>query len=68
MPGAVPVSSTYALTNATLPYALAIAKKGWKVATADDRSLASGLNVHDGRIYYEAVATAHNYEYFSKIA
>ena len=63
MPGAVPVASTYALTNATLPYALALANKGWKVATNTDKCLALGLNVHEGRIYYEAVATAHNYEF-----
>ena len=63
MPGAVPVASTYALTNATLPYALALANKGWKIATNTDKGLALGLNVHEGRIYYEAVATAHNYEF-----
>jgi alanine dehydrogenase len=58
MPGAVPHTSTYALTNVTLPYALAIADKGWKQAARDDRSLALGLNVHDGRITYAAVAEA----------
>lgn len=63
MPGAVPVASTYALTNATLPYALAIANKGWRQAIDSDKTLASGLNVHEGKIYYEAVARAHNYEY-----
>jgi alanine dehydrogenase len=62
MPGAVPVASTYALTNATLPYALAIANHGWKKACADDRNLAKGLNVHDGKIYYQAVAKAHGYD------
>ncbi len=63
MPGAVPVTSTYALTNATLPYALAIANKGWREAIRADRALAQGLNVHEGGIYYEAVAKAHNYAY-----
>jgi alanine dehydrogenase len=63
MPGAVPVTSTYALTNATLPYALAIANKGWREAIRVDRGLALGLNVHEGGIYYEAVAKAHNYAY-----
>jgi len=58
MPGAVPHTSTYALTNVTLPYAVAIADKGWKQAARDDRSLALGLNVHDGRITYSAVADA----------
>jgi alanine dehydrogenase len=61
MPGAVPVTSTYALTNATLPYALALANKGWERAIADDKNFAKGLNVHDGKVYYEAVATAHGY-------
>ena len=61
MPGAVPVASTYALTNATLPYALAIANKGWERAIAEDSALALGLNVHAGKIVYEAVALAHGY-------
>lgn len=63
MPGAVPVASTYALTNATLPYALSIAKNGWRVACSKDVNLAKGLNVHDGKIYYGAVADAHGYEH-----
>ena len=63
MPGAVPVTSTYALTNATLPYALAIASKGWRDAMKFDKGLALGLNVHEGGIYYEAIAKAHNYAY-----
>jgi len=63
MPGAVPVTSTYALTNATLPYALSIANHGWKKACEKDPNLAKGLNVHNGQVYYEAVAQAHGYEY-----
>jgi alanine dehydrogenase len=63
MPGAVPVTSTYALTNATLPYALAIANKGWQKALKDDANLAKGLNVCDGTITYEAVAKAHGYQF-----
>jgi len=63
MPGAVPVASTYALTNATLPYALSIAHHGWKEACIRDKSLAKGLNVHNGKIYYAAVAEAHGYEH-----
>lgn len=63
MPGAVPVTSTYALTNATLPYGLSIANKGWPAALKEDKGLALGLNVHEGGIYYEAVAKAHNYPY-----
>lgn len=61
MPGAVPVASTYALTNATLSYALAIADKGWKRATEEDPALGRGLNIHAGKIRYEAVAVAHGY-------
>ena len=61
MPGAVPVASTYALTNATLPYALALANHGWEEAIARDAALAKGLNVHDGKVRYEAVAIAHGY-------
>jgi alanine dehydrogenase len=61
MPGAVPVTSTYALTNATLPYALALANLGWEAALAADSALASGLNIHDGKVMYSAVAQAHGY-------
>ncbi|SDJ84989.1 L-alanine dehydrogenase [Lentzea albidocapillata subsp. violacea] len=58
MPGAVPRTSTYALTNVTLPYAVALADKGWKKALKDDRSLALGLNVHAGQLTYGPVAEA----------
>jgi alanine dehydrogenase len=61
MPGAVPVASTYALTNATLPFALSLANLGWKAACEKDKNLAKGLNVHEGKIYYSAVAEAHGY-------
>jgi alanine dehydrogenase len=61
MPGAVPVASTYALTNATLPFALSLANNGWEAACKKDKNLAKGLNVHDGKIYYSAVAEAHGY-------
>ena len=61
MPGAVPVASTYALTNATLPYALAIANLGWHDACTADPNLAKGLNIHEGKVYYSAVASAHGY-------
>jgi alanine dehydrogenase len=60
MPGAVPATSTYALANATIKYGLALANKGWQRALADDADLAKGLNVHEGKIMYEAVAKAHN--------
>ena len=59
MPGAVPATSTAALSNATLKYALAIANKGWEKALADDEGLANGLNVNAGKITYKAVAEAH---------
>jgi alanine dehydrogenase len=61
MPGAVPVASTYALTNATLPYALALANHGWEAACAADRALAAGLNTHEGKVMNPAVAQAHGY-------
>ena len=59
MPGAVPATSTAALSNATLKYSLALANKGWEQAMSDDAGLAAGLNVHDGKIKYAAVAAAH---------
>ena len=63
MPGAVPVTSTKALTNATLPYVEAIADHGLRAAVARDRALARGVNVLDGKITYEAVAEAHGLDY-----
>ena len=58
MPGAVPNTSTYALTNATMPYAVAVANKGWEQACRDDRSLALGLNTHGGRLTNAPVGEA----------
>ncbi|WP_300549657.1 alanine dehydrogenase [Roseovarius sp.] len=58
MPGAVARTSTLALGNATMPFMLALAKKGWKQACADDPHLLNGLNVHAGQLTYEAVGTA----------
>ena len=58
MPGGVPRTSTLALTNATLPYAVKLAKKGWKPACRDDRALALGLNVVEGQVVYPGVAEA----------
>jgi alanine dehydrogenase len=63
MPGAVPNTSTLALTNATLRYGLAIADKGWRQAILDDAALAKGVNVLDGKIVYAPVAEAHGMEY-----
>ena len=59
MPGAVPHTSTYALTNVTLPYAVELANRGWRKALQADPSLASGLNTFDGAVTYGPVAEAH---------
>lgn len=63
MPGAVPYTSTLALTNATLPYALQLANKGWKKACAENKELELGLNVVDGKVVYQGVAEAFNLPY-----
>jgi alanine dehydrogenase len=63
MPGAVPNTSTYALTNVTLPYALSLAKKGWRDALKGDPALALGLNTHEGMITNGPVAQAHGLEH-----
>jgi alanine dehydrogenase len=63
MPGAVPHTSTYALTNATLPYVVELANRGLEDAVRDDPSLAKGVNVYRGEIVYEPVAEAHGLDY-----
>jgi len=63
MPGAVPRTSTIALTNATLPYAIQIADKGWKQACIDSEPLRKGLNVVDGKVVYKGVAEAFDLPY-----
>ena len=63
MPGAVPYTSTLALTNATLPYAIQLANKGWQQACKDNADLRLGLNVVNGKIVYEGVSQAFNLEY-----
>jgi alanine dehydrogenase len=63
MPGAVPRTSTLALTNATLPYALQLANKGWKAALRDNASLRKGLNMTDGVATYKAVADSFGLPY-----
>jgi alanine dehydrogenase len=63
MPGAVPNTSTYALTNVTLPYALSLAKNGWREALKADPALALGLNTHEGAITNAPVAQAHGIEH-----
>ena len=63
MPGAVPNTSTNALTNATLNYALDLANKGWKRACKEDKSLLKGLNIVNGKIVYQEVAEAFSMPY-----
>lgn len=63
MPGAVPNTSTYALTNATLPYIVELADRGWVAALRRDPALARGLNTHDGKVVYREVAEAHGLEH-----
>jgi len=63
MPGAVPRTSTFALTNATLPYALKLANKGFLEAVTTDEGLKAGVNTYAGKLTYEAVAQAQNLEY-----
>jgi alanine dehydrogenase len=63
MPGAVPKTSTMALTNATLPYALEIANRGWKKAMKGNPEIKLGANVAKGKVAYEAVAEAFGLEY-----
>ncbi|MFI9629820.1 alanine dehydrogenase [Streptomyces sp. NPDC052042] len=63
MPGAVPNTSTYALTNATLPYIVELANRGWVEALRRDPALAKGLNTHDGKVVYRQVAEAHGLEH-----
>ena len=58
MPGAVPATSPRALTNATLPYVISLAEKGWKAALQADASLALGLNTHEGFVTYAGVQHA----------
>ncbi|MBV6643512.1 MAG: alanine dehydrogenase [Cyclobacteriaceae bacterium] len=63
MPGAVPYTSTLALTNATLPYAVQLANKGWKKACADNEELKKGLNIVNGKVVYQGVAEAFGLEF-----
>lgn len=63
IPGAVPYTSTLALTNASLPYAMALAEKGWKTACKEDAALAAGLNVVEGKVTFKAVADVYGLKY-----
>ena len=68
MPGGVPRTSTFALNNATLPYALALANKGWKRALTDDPYLRAGLNVAFGKVTCRPVAEALGYKFVDPMA
>ena len=63
MPGAVPRTSTFALTNATLPYALKLANNGFRAAVTSDPGLAAGVNTYGGKLTYAAVALSQGREY-----
>ena len=63
MPGAVPYTSTLALTNATLPFAIQLANKGWKTACSENKQLKKGLNIVKGQVVYEGVSSAFNLPY-----
>jgi alanine dehydrogenase len=65
MPGAVPHTSTWALTNTTIPYAVKIAEQGLVAAAKADKALMLGINTYAGHVTFEAVAQAHNLEYVS---
>jgi len=66
MPGAVPYTSTVALTNATLPYAIQLANKGWVKACRESRELRFGLNIVDGKVCYRGVSEAFGHEFTSE--
>lgn len=68
MPGAVPRTSTFALNNATLPYALAIADKGYRQALLEDPYLRQGLNIHRGQVTHRAVAAQHSYSFVEPLS
>ena len=63
MPGGVPLTSTVALTNATLPYAVKIADKGWQTISSEDAGIKAGLNIVAGKVTYAGVAEAFGLEY-----
>ena len=65
MPGAVPYTSTVALTNVTLPYVIRLANDGWKKACKDSKSLSKGLNIVNGKIVYKEIAEAFDMEFAS---
>ena len=64
MPGAFARTSTFALTNVTLPYALEIAQKGYQKAIISNPAIAKGLNIIDGRVTYKPVAETFGYQYY----
>jgi len=62
MPGAVPYTSTIALTNVTLPYVVKLANEGWNQACSNDKSLAKGLNIAEGKVVYKKIIEAFNWD------
>jgi len=67
MPGAVPMTSTYALNNATLPYVLSLANEGFNKALSLDKGFCDGLNIHSGKVTITAVAEEQGYDYHDPI-
>ena len=65
MPGGVPRTSTFALNQATLPYLVKLANKGYKKALGEDKNFLAGLNVHKGQVTYKAVADVFGHNYIS---
>jgi alanine dehydrogenase len=62
MPGAVPHTSTVALTNVTLPYVIKLAEKGWEVACKEDKALNKGLNIIQGKVVYQPILNAFGWQ------
>jgi alanine dehydrogenase len=65
MPGAVPYTSSFALTNATLPYVLSLAAKGWRTALSEDKAFRRGLNIAEGKVTYQPLAEQYGVEFFA---
>ena len=68
MPGGVPRTSTFALNQATLPYLVKLANKGYQKAFREDKNFLAGLNIHKGQVTFKAVADVFGYEYVNPIS
>ena len=68
MPGGVPRTSTFALNQATLPYLVKLANKGYKKALSEDKNFLAGLNVHKGHVTYKAVADVFGYQFVDPLS